>query len=80
MPTVATVSISPLVRAALDNEQEVRNRLHAELTAAMTGIETELTPAEALVRDRHVYGRANLPELSKRVRELEKQLEALKKT
>lgn len=42
----------PLVRAALDNEQEVRRRLHDELTAAMTGIETELGPAEALVRDR----------------------------
>lgn len=42
----------PLVRAALDNEQEVRRRLHDELTAAMTGIATELGPAEALVRDR----------------------------
>lgn len=43
----------PLVRAALDSEQEVRSRLHDELTAAMTGIETELGPAEALVRDRN---------------------------
>jgi uncharacterized protein involved in exopolysaccharide biosynthesis len=42
----------PLVRAALDAEQEVRKRLHAELTAAITGIETELAPAEALVSDR----------------------------
>jgi uncharacterized protein involved in exopolysaccharide biosynthesis len=42
----------PLVRAALDSEQEVRRRLHDELTAAMTGIATELGPAEALVRDR----------------------------
>lgn len=42
----------PLVRSALDNEQEVRNRLHAELTAAMTGIETELAPAQALLLDR----------------------------
>ncbi len=42
----------PLVRAAIDAEGEVRSRLHAELTAAVTGIETELGPAEALVNDR----------------------------
>jgi uncharacterized protein involved in exopolysaccharide biosynthesis len=42
----------PLVRAALDSEAEVRARMHAELSAALTSVETELAPAEALVRDR----------------------------
>jgi uncharacterized protein involved in exopolysaccharide biosynthesis len=55
----------PLVRASLDAEQEVRNRLHAELTAALAGIETELGPAEALVRDRSERLAANRARLDR---------------
>lgn len=42
----------PMVRASIDAETEVRRQLHAELAAAVTGIQTELGPAEALVNDR----------------------------
>lgn len=42
----------PLVRASIDSEQEVRRQLHGELASAVTGIQTELGPAEALVNDR----------------------------
>jgi len=42
----------PLVLAALDAESEVRTRLHAELEAAVEGLQTELGPAEALLSDR----------------------------
>lgn len=42
----------PMVKASIDAEREVRGQLHAELAAAVTGIQTELGPAQALVDDR----------------------------
>lgn len=42
----------PQVRASLDAEEEVRRHLHAEITAALQGIDAELTLNDQLIADR----------------------------
>lgn len=45
-------NVHPLVRAAVDAEEEVRSRLHEEIVAAQSGVESELNAAEKLEQER----------------------------